>query len=136
MQAEDAILSGRGPRCGDGRTHCIHSVRDERWQTGGRAVLSVSTSNRSHSFNGRLIVKQNASAAIDLQIDEPWDEECARGQLVLQIRVRHGLPAHQPSKTLSVNQRGSMGMPKVPIKDTVGENRPSSVNLKSTHADR
>ena len=77
MQAENAVPAGDRASRRDGGPHLLARIGDQGRQARRRAEATVRPGNGAHAVGGRLIVEENAAAAIDLQIDEARGQESA-----------------------------------------------------------
>ena len=75
VKPEDPISVADGASSSDGASHLLARIADQRRQTGCRAVTTVGPRNSTHAISGRLVVEQNAAAAVDLQVNETGRQE-------------------------------------------------------------
>ena len=73
----------------------------------------------AHAVGRRLIVEENAAAAIDLQIDEARGQEGAGRQARLRPIGGNLAPGPEPDDAAVPNQHRGFGMPAVTVKNTV-----------------
>ena len=93
MQAENPVPAGGRARRRDGGPHLLARVGDQGRQARRRAEAAVRPGDGAHAVGCRLIVEQNAAAAIDLQIDEAGGEEDAGREARLTANRREPRPS-------------------------------------------
>ena len=81
MQAKHPVPASNQARGGDGGSHLLAGIADQRRKAARGAIAPVCPSNGAHSLGGRLIVEQNAATAIDLQIYEARSDKSAAWEL-------------------------------------------------------
>ena len=120
MQTEDPFPATNQPSRLNGAPHLFASIGDEGWKTRRGAIATVCSRNGAHAVGRRLIIKENAAAAIDLQIYEAGGEEGAGREARLRpIGGNAPLGAKSNDAPGPDQQRGA-GTPAMTIKDTVG----------------
>ena len=125
VQAEDSLAASDRARGRNRGLHLLARIADQRRQTRRGAGASVRAGNRAHGFGGRLIVEKNATAAIDLQIDEARGQERARRKTRLwPVGGKLGPRSETNDAPLPDQDRG-IGMPAAAIEHTVRQDRVS-----------
>ena len=77
--------------------------------------------NRSHTFRRRIIVEQNAGAAIDLKVDEAGCQQGIVRQASLRPIVRNLPPCRQPVNAAVLDQHRGIAVPAAAIENPVAE---------------
>ena len=81
VQPENAVPARRRARRCNRRPHLLARIGDQGRQARRRAGAAVRPGDGAHAVGRRLVVEENAPAAVDLQIDEARGEERAGRKL-------------------------------------------------------
>ncbi len=119
VQAEDPIPAADGASRRDGGPHLLAGIGDQGWKARRRAKATVRPGNGAHAVRRRLIVEENAAAAIDLQIDEARGQEGAGREARLRPIGRNLAPGPKPNDAAVPDQHRGFGMPAVTVKNPV-----------------
>ena len=119
VQTEDAVAAADRASRRDGGPHLLARIGDQGRQARRRAKATVRPGNGAHAVGRRLIVEENAAAAVDLQIDEARGQEGAGRQPRLRPVGRNLAPGPKSDDAAVPNQHRGFGMPAVTVKNTV-----------------
>jgi len=103
----------------NGAPHLLASIGDQGWKTRRGTIATVRPGNGEHAVGRRLIIEQNAAAAVDLQIDEAGGQEDAARETRLRPIGGNLAPGAQSSDASVPDQHRGFGMPAVTVKNTV-----------------
>ena len=84
VQAENPVPAADRASRRDGGPHLLARIGDQCWEAGRGAKATVRPGNGAHAVGCRLIVKEYATAAIDLEIYEAGGQEGAGGEACLR----------------------------------------------------
>ena len=119
VQAENPVAAADGASRRDGGPHLLARIGDQGRQARRRAKAAVRAGNGAHAVGGRLIVEQNAAAAIDLQIDEARGQEGAGRKPRLRPIGGNLAPGPKSDDAPVPDQHRGFGMPAMAVKNAV-----------------
>ena len=119
VQAEDPVPAADRASRRDGGPHLLARIGDQGWEAGRGAIATVRPGNGAHAVGRRLIVEENAAAAIDLQIYEAGGQEGAGREARLRPIGGNLAPGPKSNDAPVPDQHRGFGMPAVTVKNTV-----------------
>ena len=107
---------------GDGRVdrreraaHLVRTVADERWQKTRRAELSVRRTDCADTVHVGPVVEQHAAAAVDLRVDEAWQQN--QSTQVVDFDIRRDVACRDHGLDATVfDEHGDIVVPTLPGK--------------------
>jgi hypothetical protein len=90
----------------DSGPHLRRTVTDESRQQRSRSELTMCGDDRANGIGRRLVVEQHITAAVDLNINEAWNQPYAFGQIMNRQRKRHVGARNNGNDPGSVNYYG------------------------------
>ena len=99
--------------------HLLAGIGDQGWQARRGAKATVRPGNGAHAVGRRLIVEENAAAAVDLQIDEAGSQESAGRETRLRPIGGNSPQGANANDAPVPDQHRGFGMPAVTVKNAV-----------------
>src|SRR5262249_35604267 len=119
VQSEDPVpAADRAGRCDSGPPLRAR-IRDQRGETGRRAIAPVRLGDGAHAVRRRSIVEKNAVAPIDLQVYKARRKESTGRQAYVRPIMGNLAPGTKSSDAAVANQHRGVGVPAVTIKNAV-----------------
>src|SRR5262245_41772063 len=137
MQAKNAVVPSQRARGCYGTAHAFTRVRDQSRQAGGSAEAAVRPGNRAHAVGGRLVIEQNAAAAVHLQVYKAGRHENACSNTRL-LPIGWNLAGwSETGDAAALDHHGSAAMPAATVKNMVrNDGAPLGVSLVLAHISR